>query len=614
MLTHSKAGTTMKLRTHAAVLAIAFLLLLASVAQAQPGATLKPAASKVAALDAVPSNALGVVIVNNLAETDAKIATVARLLQLPVPSPLFMAKMTAGIKEGLDEKSVALGAVFPGKDEAGPPLVAVFVPVTDYKKFIAQFEPADDTTDVTQVQIGNSTATVGQKGNFAVFGPAERGEELKAVIEAKTGLAAEFAPIGSFINQQQVAGVVTTAGLKTTVAAARQGLAAARKALEGAGEQGKMALNAFAMYDELFKVLESDVTHLAIGSRIDKEGGVHLTSRSIFKKGGSLAKASQGIKPASGEGLAKLAPGPFLFAGEFVIPAEWMSGMMQWSMEMMQTTSGEKAEKLSEEDAKKLADSMAASMKGVHSMAMVMGLPKSGESIYSSTTGIIIVDNAKEYMANYKLALAEMNETVGKLENPLMPAYEVQEIKIDGVAALEITTDMSKVMQQGGGDPNVARMMELFVGKDGKLNIYVAPVDETTIALAYVSKEQLTKTIAAAKAGSAGFATDSNVAATAASLPKGAQWVGYLSPEGVMVFAQQMIAVIGGPDAAGRLPKFPASPPIGFSATITGTQLDTHLVIPSGLLKETGEFIQEIQKKQAEAAEGAIGPAESNIQ
>ncbi len=87
-------------------------------------------------LEAIPDTALVVVVINRLEETSDKIELVAKQLQAPQQSLLTLFRVQTGIHAGLDEKGTAALAVLPAKDAGAMPQAALFLPVTDYPKFL----------------------------------------------------------------------------------------------------------------------------------------------------------------------------------------------------------------------------------------------------------------------------------------------------------------------------------------------------------------------------------------------------------------------------------------------------------------------------------------------
>ena len=74
----------------------------------------------------------------------------------------------------------------------------MFMPVTDYKKYIATLKPKDPTADVTSVEMRfGQKSFVAHKGNFAVFTePSVKEPEalLKQIVASQKSIDAVTAP------------------------------------------------------------------------------------------------------------------------------------------------------------------------------------------------------------------------------------------------------------------------------------------------------------------------------------------------------------------------------------------------------------------------------------
>jgi len=94
------------------------------------------------------------------------------------------------------------------------------------------------------------------------------------------------------------------------------------------------------------------------------------------------------------------------------------------------------------------------------------------------------------------------------------------------------------------------------------------------------------------------LAADPGAKATLAMLPKGSQWIGLLSPTGMI---QHIRAVLQAtmPNAPLQLPEFPKGPPIGAAARATAERLDVDIVVPAAVLEGLGTFVQQMQRRPA---------------
>ena len=88
---------------HSIEIALILALLAASPGRADEADVLK----------AIPTNALGFVLVNRLDKTNEKLTKVAQLVQAPPLPFLMLAKMQAGIQAGVDDSGSAAAVMLP---------------------------------------------------------------------------------------------------------------------------------------------------------------------------------------------------------------------------------------------------------------------------------------------------------------------------------------------------------------------------------------------------------------------------------------------------------------------------------------------------------------------
>jgi hypothetical protein len=202
--------------------------------------------------------------------------------------------------------------------------------------------------------------------------------------------------------------------------------------------------------------------------------------------------------------------------------------------------------------------------------------------------------NAKQFLENYEAAIREMAE-IGKQAKHPMFSYDVERIEIEGAAGLKLSMDMKPYFAQQEQPPEAAammeKMMELMVGSGGKLDAYMTSADEETILGTYVSKERLVETVKSFREGKPQLADDPLVAKTAAMLPKGAHGVLFWSPKGTLAFVSQAVGAIA-PEAAGQIPEFPETPPLGLAVMLAAGSIDTDFVVPAEVMESVAELVR----------------------
>lgn len=151
-------------------------------------------------LKQVPTDAQFVLVIPNLADLSDKTTKIAEALNLPQPElqqPLEQLKGMLGIDKGFNE-SGGVAIVMPTLPlGGGEPQVLAFVPVTDYKAFMASFGIADASPDaVTPFEFQGQPQFARKSGNYAVL------SNQQALVDAYKsptagGLAARAGALGS---------------------------------------------------------------------------------------------------------------------------------------------------------------------------------------------------------------------------------------------------------------------------------------------------------------------------------------------------------------------------------------------------------------------------------
>jgi hypothetical protein len=262
---------------------------------------------------------------------------------------------------------------------------------------------------------------------------------------------------------------------------------------------------------------------------------------------------------------------------------------------------------MNEDQKKKLDALMEKAMGQLKSMAMVMGPPKPGGSFYSNMVGAFKVKDAKQYLTQYQDLMKQMADVMKESGIDFPMPKEAKKIKIDDLDGYELTMDMSAFLTKiAGQNPAAKQMMQMMFGPEGKLNIYLAAIDDTTVALSYVTSDGISRVKAACANAQSSLASDADIAQAAKLLSERAQWVCYLSPKGLFDFVTTAMQAAAPP---GRqmpaLPPFPQTPPIGFGAESSGKGFDAQVVLPGATLKGIGTYVNQMKGMFAPGRGGA---------
>jgi hypothetical protein len=553
-------------------------------------------------LELIPDDALGFAVIKDLGEANDRLGKVAAKMQLPLGDVLTMVKGLLGVQDGLDEKgglAIALASGGEGRAWEDSMLVAI-VPASDYKALVAGWEPEDAEAAITGVTVMGMKMLAAHKGSFAVLGYGEDKEKLEKFLGATKNVTATIEPLKAWMADKQLALVVTPAGKKLlleTIAAAIPASEQLKKDAENSDVEGAPQALALANVGEMFSGLKEllgaaneQLTQLAIGLHIDDNAALRLAVRALFTRDGKLAAWSKELKAPS-EGLLAGVP-----AGNYALAYGGVSAHFSPEMQAVLdkfTEMGMQMVGMDEAARKQVAEITAKLQAGKRFTGGVMGLMRPGDSLFSTALTVEHVENADKQLGltreMFKLmASAQKNPKTGE------PLYEYNEVKVGELAALELVTSLGELAEaaQGEGDGAAGAQLQGLFGKlfgaDGKIHMYVAKGNDKTLVSAY-GKEQLMRGVEHVRAGGAGLEADADIAKTTAMLPEGAQWVAYVSPQGLVQWIGVFVeAMFGGQT---KLPPFPATEPIGLAAKVTPTGLDAELVLPEKVVAGIGQYI-----------------------
>ena len=552
-------------------------------------------------LAVIPADAWGVAVIRNLADTSARVGKLAQKMRIPAPDLLALGKAYAGVEKGLNEKGSIAAAIFAHPTDEGGFNFAVLVPVTDYKEFIGQYHPDDADATIAQVKILGEDALVTHMGDFAVFTDTDQKELLERFRTSSKNVKSVLEPLGGWLGEQQVAALATPAGKSVLFKKVLGLFPDADKAVEAAGAVDataaagmRSAMEMLQVFKKLLASADEQLSHLAVGVRIDDNSSLRIASRCLFVPEGRLAAWAKNIKLPAKDLLFGLPSGKFVLAyggaaGQF--SPEFAGLVNQF------TDAGYKQMGLSAEARQKAAVAMDRQRAGAIATCSVIAPVRPGDSIVAGTISIERVKNSAEHLSITREMLAMMQAEL-KSKTTGEPLFELNELKVGELQAIESVVNMSVISGVADADNPGAGFMQTFFdrmfGGDGKLRTFMAAADKETVVSAY-TKEQLERAVAHVRSGEKGLEADPQIAKTKALLAPGSQWVAYISPQGLVQWIGSLLQGIIPPEAEFKLPGFPATEPIGLAARVSPTGLDAEIVLPDSVVAGIGQFVIGIQ-------------------
>ena len=560
-------------------------------------------------LTVIPDDALGLAVIKNLSDASSRVQKLTQKMQLTVPALLPMAQLYTGAQRGLDDKGSLAAAMFPSDEENAPwsSTIAVFVPVTDYKVFVAQLLPDDATAEISEVTISGRQFLVTNKGEFAVLATSDAKPLLKHIRGASNSVATMLKPLQPWLAKQQIAVVLTPAGKKHAVKAVNRFIGIAAKAAgqvaDGADDDtpgGVQAVQsageAMEAFKDLLAAVDAQVTHLGIGASIDDATVLRASARLIFEPDGGLSQWARTARPPIDGLLAGLPPDKFALAygGAAVQFHPAVNKIVDRMTQVGLMTVG-----LDDQDRKKLSEIMIRYRDGQTSTAGLLGQLRPGDSIIATSMQIEHVKDAEQHLKVMREMFAVMAKAQFPGADPAKPLYELRDVTVGDIKALEVTTDLTALVRAGGGgQQGVAEAMRGFfsklIGSAGVMRAYSAVADDHTVVTAY-SKGQLQRGVKHIRSGVPGLEADDEIAKTDKLLPQGAQWAAYISPQGVIQWIDMVVKQLPA-ESKYNVPPFPPSDPIGVAAKVSADGMDAELVLPESVVEGIGQYVGLIQR------------------
>lgn len=555
-------------------------------------------------LKALPERTLGLVLVGRLADCDGKLVDLGQTLQVPAPSPLGLLKAQAGVTGGLDESGAAMLVVVGGEALEEAPATLLYLPVTDYKAFTSQLNPQDGGDGLSRVELWKSAFLVRQVESYAVLGEPRHKEALLAA-GGQRAVPEEIAPLREYLFANDVAAAITRRGVQTYSAEAQRRLKEMEESLSGAPKDMQAGLKFLQVYRELFTAAERELTAVAAGATVTKDGALRGSAKVAARAGRPFAVWLAERKAVPVERLTGLPAKPFLFAvgGSVSLWAgERPAGPQLEIMETALQVYG-----IQPADAKRALDLYLQTLKDVQSTAAAMIVVGNDPPLYRDIVGVVRTTDAEQWLDRYRTAATAFNQFLNRAKGGLvtLPPLQVEDVKVQGLPAVQISLSFPKFtgMPQG-----MEPLLELVLGVGGKIVMHLAVVDKTRAVFAYQTKpDVLAGLIRDLRQNKPGLATDPQVVKTAALLPELTLGKGYFSPVGAIGLANRFMAAMPFFGAT-ALPEFPTTPPIGAAVTAGPGELTAHLVVPVDTLKGIKSYALQLKANQGGAQMKAKAP------
>ena len=200
-------------------------------------------------------------------------------------------------------------------------------------------------------------------------------------------------------------------------------------------------------------------------------------------------------------------------------------------------------------------------------------------------------------MQRYAKQTKASAELAKDAEKSPLKSIKVEPVEIDGAKGFKVKMDLSSMFSMPGMEDQ-AKMLKKMYG-EGEMTAYILAANKNVVVFSYMSEDVAKKALAAVKNADASLSAEAGVAATTAKLPSDADWYGYLSPRGTIEFANNTLASVPPAGKEIKLPPFPETPPMGFSAKVDAAGVWKQIYIPADVVKSIAPYVMQVRAMNA---------------
>lgn len=605
------------------------LALLATPAFAQPAATQPAAGGDI--LNRIPANAMGFVVVKNLADTGAKvdkfIADIG-LKEMVQGNVLQMAKTMLLVNKGINDNGGLavcmldpaqfdwdLKAAMTGAAPKGLPPVAVIIPGNKPMDIFASYKPTEEAGYV-QFELGDKTMYAKAMGEYTVAGPTTK--VVDAVVASTDNVTKKLGEDHkALVLKEDLAVYIDMKMLTPYILAAMDKAQAQMKEQEENLPEGLRAImGLYAQLIPMYKDMLSQAEGVSMGVRISRTG-VLVESYSSYVPDSHMAKIVSAMKVSNEPLLDKLPGLQYVLAmgGRGQSSAESQAMVKDFLTKILASDALAKAPA----DAKtKLADAVAKISEQVTGTQLYIG----GAPAKSGLFAVSCVSTVKDAKA-YTAALADLTDSslaiikavVGEEAKDVSIKYVKAGTKVEDASVDTIDITFPQLDEMGADEKE---SMAKVLGED-KLSVYVATVNDTTVVVSFGgSVKFLGEAIKAARSGNGPLQKDPDIVQAMAELPKNPMVVAFFSPANLLEVVKTGMQTMAGEEEI-DLPwmkmTLQTKTPIALGSAAKGNGEYQTIYVPTALVAEgIKKYMQMISGGGEENGTPATKPAAGNAE
>lgn len=567
-------------------------------------------------LERLPNDALGFVVVRDLARLDARTESLMKVFNAPFPGPLAFLKLAAGVSDGLDTHGELLVAAIPGERLK----LCVWIPVEDYDRMIASL---DGTTQerIAAVTIAGEDVLMAKQGDWALVMDPDQRAVMEALMDATPAPQPRIVAWRPWIETNDVTVVLLPSGIRTawtwlmragdprSAGAPSPEIAVEDPFSEAAnedtvGQSEGPAGDVWAIIRNSIHGYLREMPNLTSAIMETEAVGVSIRSD---EQGNALASVKIACHdqwlPTNGDdggGQMNVLPPSLYNEGEFVlsgagrVPTSLAAEISSVYVRLL--TSGLRSDFHTEFDHEaidRLQDAVERAVADIHSAEVLRRPGENKEGVYTNGFLVARVGSSADFVAHASEVMRLWNEMSRAAGGETRLVFETDKPRIANLEATHFSIDMAAAMG-APGLPEVRQSMEQLFGAGGKLRIYLVPIDDHTVLLATATEEQTAAATQVLTLGQTPRLDRPPLQTANQLLPQQAAWRLFFSPHGYTSWLKRQMDAVLGPIIGGPIVReFPKSAPVGIAGGFDQQELWIDAAVPVDTIHQAAAYLQQ---------------------
>jgi len=540
-------------------------------------------------LEQVPRDALGLVVVRNLAETDAKAGQVLAAFGSRLPGPLALLKSIAGVQAGLDERRDLMLVLLPSPDETSDFNLALWLPVADYNALVHSLD-GDPGRRIAAVTLAGEDLLIARKQGWAVIMDPDQRDRLEQLGDALSSSPLGVNDWAEWVAANDAAVVVLPAGMKALHAVAeREKLfeplptvnpVPANQNLFAPANRPAPPPNGWPAIRHWIRSTLADRPELtrwtaevegaACGFRLDRDGNATLSLK--------LDVAEDALPATTTRAAAASGPAPLLFSsGDFVVagggavsPAWVVPAVAPYVRQVANDLTNNYGIPVDEKDVAKFRAGIEQAIAEVRAFAVLTRPGGGDEAVFTNNFLALRVQDAQKFLTVAADCVAIWNQMLGNPQAAMKLVFQAQEVAINGHTGAEYSIDMAAAVN-APAIPEARASMEKLFGPGAHFRLQIVAIDDSTVLLAAATVAQVTDIIQGMKTAPDDAVEPAELLEAAKLLPGRSAWQLFVSPHGYTTWLKRQMDAVLGPVIGGPIvPDFPRSAPVGVAGGVDG--------------------------------------------